>query len=118
MTLQPLVENCIKHGIEPSLRPGIISITAKEEDSCLLIKVKDNGAGMNRDKLGAIRRHMDENIISNQQLGTGLRNVNQRLRLYFGKRSGLSLESAPSEGTCYRIRIEKEAEAYSADTAG
>lgn len=118
MILQPLVENCIKHGIEPSLRPGVISITAKEEDSYLLITVKDNGTGMNEDKLGAIRRHIDENMISNEQLGTGLRNVNQRLRLYFGKHSGLSLDSAPSQGTCYRIRIEKEEEAYSANTAG
>ncbi|MFD1905074.1 sensor histidine kinase [Paenibacillus rhizoplanae] len=86
MILQPLVENCIKHGIEPNLRPGIISITAEEVDSYLLITVKDNGIGMTEERLGAVRRHIEDNIISNEQLGTGLRNVNQRLRLYFWQR--------------------------------
>lgn len=118
MILQPLVENCIKHGIEPSLRPGIITITAKEEASSLLITVKDNGIGMTEERLNMVRRHIDDNIISNERLGTGLRNVNQRLRLYFGKDSGLSLESSLSEGTCYWIRIAKEAEAYAANSAG
>lgn len=118
MILQPLVENCIKHGIEPGLRPGIIKITAKEEASWLLITVKDNGIGMTEDRLSMIRRHIDDNIISNEGLGTGLRNVNQRLRLYFGKDSGLSLESSLPEGTCYWIRIAKEAEAYAANSAG
>lgn len=118
MILQPLVENCIKHGIEPSLRPGIISVAAEEEASYLLITVKDNGIGMTEERLGAVRRHIEDNIISNEQLGTGLRNVNQRLRLYFGKDSGLSVDSVLSEGTCYRIRIEKEGEAHSANSAG
>lgn len=118
MILQPLVENCIKHGIEPGLRPGIIKITAKEEANWLLITVKDNGIGMTEERLNMIRRHIDDHIISNEGLGTGLRNVNQRLRLYFGKDSGLSLESSLSEGTCYWIRIAKEAEAYAANSAG
>lgn len=118
MILQPLVENCIKHGIEPGLRPGIITITAMEEGSSLLITVKDNGIGMTEERLNMVRRHIDDNIISNERLGTGLRNVNQRLRLYFGKESGLSLESSLSEGTCYSIRIAKEAEADAANSAG
>lgn len=118
MILQPLVENCIKHGIEPGLRPGIISVAAEEDDSYLLITVKDNGIGMSEERLGAVRRHIEDHIISNEQLGTGLRNVNQRLRLYFGKDSGLSVDSVLSEGTCYRIRIEKEGEAHAANSAG
>ncbi|AIQ42903.1 hypothetical protein R50912_24820 [Paenibacillus sp. FSL R5-0912] len=118
MILQPLVENCIKHGIEPNLSPGIISITAEEVDSYLLITVKDNGIGMSEDRLGTVRRHIDDNLMNNKMLGTGLRNVNQRLRLYFGKDSGLSVDSALSEGTSYRIRIDKEGEAHSANSAG
>ncbi|MDQ0192506.1 sensor histidine kinase [Paenibacillus wynnii] len=118
MILQPLVENGILHGIEPSLMPGVITITAEEDKTYLLITVKDNGVGMEADRLSAVRRHMDDYIIKNQTLGTGLRNVNQRLRLYFGKRSGLLLESSPSEGTCYRIQIEKVEENHATHSAG
>lgn len=107
MILQPLVENCIKYGIEPSLLPGVITLSAEEDETSFTITVEDNGVGMSEEKLAAVRKHMEDYIIKDSTLGTGLRNVNQRLKLYFGKHSGLSLDSAPSAGTRYRLQIDK-----------
>lgn len=107
MILQPLVENCIKYGIEPSLLPGSITLSAEEDESSFTITVEDNGVGMPEERLFAVRKHMEDYIIKDTTLGTGLRNVNQRLKLYFGKHSGLIVDSTPSKGTRYRLQIEK-----------
>jgi len=107
MILQPLVENCIKYGIEPSLLPGIITLSAEEDETSFSITVEDNGVGMSEERLSEVRRHMEDYIIKDTTLGTGLRNVNQRLKLYFGKHSGLMVNSSPSKGTRYRLQIEK-----------
>ncbi|WP_181438681.1 sensor histidine kinase [Paenibacillus sambharensis] len=118
MILQPLVENCIKHGIEPGMEQGVVTITAEETDNGLQIIVKDNGAGMTEGRLLAVRRHMNDFIHQDETLGTGIRNVNQRIRLYFGKSSGLAVESMPSGGTCYRIHIDNGEDNNAANSAG
>lgn len=108
MILQPLVENCIKHGVEPSLMPGVITLTAEETEEQLLIKVKDNGVGMTKERLFAVQKNIEDDfLIKNEAVGTGLRNVNQRLQLYFGKQSRLLVESHLSRGTVYVIKINK-----------
>jgi two-component system sensor histidine kinase YesM len=107
MILQPLVENCIQHGTEPSLSPAVIDIRAQEDELSFRITVSDNGVGMMEEQLTAVRKHMEEAIVTESLSGTGIRNVHQRLRLYYGKRSGLAIESRPMKGTCYTITIEK-----------
>ncbi|PYE45444.1 histidine kinase [Paenibacillus barcinonensis] len=108
MILQPLVENGVKHGIEPSMASGQITIHAEQNQEDIRIFVQDNGVGMSADRLARIRAHMDEFTRPEEQIGTGIRNVNQRLKLTYGKRSGLSVDSSLYEGTRCIITIHKE----------
>ncbi|WP_338554154.1 histidine kinase [Paenibacillus sp. KS-LC4] len=116
MILQPLVENCIKHGIEPSMLPGLIEIKAEEDAQDIRIYIRDNGVGISEERLAVIANHMEEFMHHPEDaIGTGIRNVNQRLRLYFGKSSGLALQRPPSGGTCYIITIQKREEKHAAN---
>lgn len=111
MILQPLIENCIKHGVEPSLMSGVITLTAEEDVEQLFIKIQDNGVGMTKEKLLAVQKNIEDDfLIKDDAIGTGLRNVNQRLHLYFGKQSRLLVESCLSQGTVYVIKINKMGE--------
>ncbi|MEK3882986.1 histidine kinase [Paenibacillus sp. PL2-23] len=116
MILQPLVENCVKHGIEPGLQPGIVSLRAEPMKHGFQIVISDNGEGMTEERKVAIQRHMEEVIPQDGALGAGIRNVHQRLRLYYGKGSGLIIESTHSKGTSYRIQIQKGDDKYAADS--
>ncbi|WP_169834323.1 sensor histidine kinase [Paenibacillus donghaensis] len=120
MILQPLVENCIKHGIETAVGPGKISIEGEEDEQQFRIVIRDNGAGMSEERLASVRKHIDGLTATEGLSGTGTRNVNQRLRLFFGKRSGLAIESTLSEGTAYLLTIqnEKEENPYAAAIIG
>lgn len=98
--LQPIVENAIEHGIERVIgRRGLIKVTAKEEGERILLAVSDNGPGMDAEKA--------EQIIDKESSGYGLKNVNQRLKLFFGQEGGLTVESKPNEGTTITVRIPK-----------
>lgn len=114
MILQPLVENCIQHGIEPSLHAGHITITIEEDEHALRLIIRDNGVGMSDEKLASVNQHMEQFLTSENRVGTGLRNVHQRLKLYFGKRSGLSIRSQLSDGTSYIITIQKQEDNHAA----
>ncbi|MGO4346690.1 sensor histidine kinase [Paenibacillus sp. MCAF9] len=114
MILQPLVENCIQHGIEPSLHPGHIKISAEEDEQSLRIVIQDSGVGIAEDRLALVNQHIEERIFSENKVGTGMRNVHQRLKLYFGERSGLTIQSKLAEGTCYIITIQKKEDNYAA----
>ncbi|AZK45294.1 sensor histidine kinase [Paenibacillus lentus] len=114
MILQPLVENCVQHGIENSLGPGHIEIRARNDETSIQISIKDNGAGMSADKLSLIRQRMEESKELEDISGIGIRNVYQRLKLYFGPQAGLSITSSLSEGTCYTLTIQKQEEDYAA----
>ncbi|NMO97603.1 sensor histidine kinase [Paenibacillus lemnae] len=118
MILQPLVENCVKHGIEPGIQPGIVSIRAEHTQTGFQIMIADNGVGMSEEKQLEVQRHMDDVVPKEGMNGTGVRNVHQRLRLYYGNNSGLLIESVPSKGTCYRIHIEKGEMVHAANPAG
>lgn len=108
MILQPLVENCVQHGIEPALEPGRIEIRAGLYGDLLQITIEDNGVGIESDRLNLITGHMEEFTISEKRIGVGVRNVNQRLKLYCGNRSGLSVESERGIGTKYTITMEQQ----------
>jgi two-component system sensor histidine kinase YesM len=109
--LQPLVENAIEHGIEPVESGGSILITARlagdeacgEEGSVarrLLLEVRDDGAGMQPDRVGEVLR---ENRSRSGRIG--LWNVLQRVRATEGDRSAVDIESRPGEGTAVQITI-------------
>ncbi len=102
LTLQPLVENAIYHGIKPACRPGRVTVEVKESEQALEIRVADDGVGCSREDFAAAvsdRKGDDESY--------GLYNVAMRLRLLFGERCAFGLEDVP-QGTSVLIRITEQ----------
>jgi two-component system sensor histidine kinase YesM len=100
LTLQPLVENAIYHGIKERRGPGAIRIEGIERDGMLVLRVSDNGVGMSAEKLAEVRSQLITPLgESSQKGGYGVSNVNERIQLSFGSRFGLRFESAPGQGT-------------------
>ena len=100
LTLQPLVENAIYHGIKERRGPGVIHIDGLERDGMLVFRVSDNGVGMSAEKLADVRAQLIKPPgESSQKGGYGVSNVNERIQLSFGTRYGLRFESAPGQGT-------------------
>lgn len=104
LMLQPLVENAIYHGMEFMDGDGEIFISAWKEGEDLYLKVSDNGLGMTEEQVARLfsdTPHTD----SSRGSGIGVKNVNERIRLYFGSEYGLSIESEPDEGTVVTIHL-------------
>ena len=102
ITLQPLIENAIYHGIEPLVDDGEIVISTETDGEDILMRVRDNGVGMTAEQVKSIlsKERSDSS-------GIGVRNVNDRIRIWFGEKYGLSVESEPDEGTTITVRIPK-----------
>lgn len=111
MTLQPLIENALYHGIKNKRGKGLIVIGGYVEDSAVILTVTDNGIGISSDRLDLLKHQLEEPIQSQEEDppegGFGLQNVHQRLRLYFGSEYGLQLESIAGTGTTIFVRIPK-----------
>lgn len=105
LILQPIVENALYHGIK-ECGGGMILINAEQKENFLEISVLDDGVGIEAEKLEEIKKvinieFQDEDITR----FFGMRNVNQRLKLYYGDEYGLQIESAEGEFTVVKIRI-------------
>lgn len=106
LSLQPLIENAIKHGINPKRQNGDIWITIEDAAPFIRIEVKDNGAGVNREKQKMIQQRLND-IEATQDEHIGLQNVNQRLKLIFGETYGLTIESIEGQETILSFTIPK-----------
>lgn len=107
LTLQPLVENAIFHGIEPTGENGTITVTGREEGGDLVLCVTDDGAGIPPDVLPTLLS--EERPRSHASLnGIGVCNVHKRLQMLYGDAYGLTIESEPGVGTCVTVRVPKE----------
>ena len=94
--LQPVVENSIYHGIKPLDGPGYVTVTVKEMGERLIFTVADNGVGFNPEKPQTGKRKGKGSV--------GLKNVDERLKLYYGPDYGLQIDSSPGKGcTVYLI---------------
>ena len=91
LILQPLVENAIIHGIQPSEHNEIITISARETGDNIVLVVYNTGKQINPERLDQINAMLDRGEEMNG--GLGLRNVNERIKLYLGKQYGLTLKS-------------------------
>ncbi|MFC5406104.1 sensor histidine kinase [Cohnella soli] len=114
--LQPIIENALQHGIDELYGEGQIDIGAKAEEDRLLIIISDNGIGMSDDELAKVRQRLAMDTESlpavsyaeapkKRSSGVGLMNVYQRLRIYYGDRAGLSIDSEEFKGTTVAIII-------------
>ncbi|MCI8810230.1 MAG: sensor histidine kinase [Oscillibacter sp.] len=106
LTLQPLVENALYHGIKLKRGKGCISITSQVEGADVLIQITDDGAGMSEQRLAELNQAME----TGKRVGFGLVTVHERLRLLFGAPYGLTLKSHQGEGTTVTVRIPRPAE--------
>ncbi|WP_099466955.1 sensor histidine kinase [Konateibacter massiliensis] len=113
MTLQPIVENAIFHGIEGKIGEGAIDIHIVTTQERLIITVADDGIGMNEESLEAIQQKLEQSPIvmsydkKKGSNGIAVGNVNNRLKLLFGKEYGLQISSTWLVGTEVEITIPK-----------
>ena len=104
LTLQPLVENAIYHGIKERRGHGCIKVEAARRDGMLVLRVADDGVGMSAETLASVRALLaSPPAEKGQKLGYGISNVNERIQLSFGKKYGLSFDSSPDLGTTVEI---------------
>ena len=104
LMLQPLVENAIYHGMEFMDGDGEILVRAYLENGDLWFSVSDNGLGMTKEQT-AILLTDSSHVPSKKGSGIGVKNVNERIRLYFGEAYGLLIQSEPDEGTTVVIHL-------------
>lgn len=102
--LQPIVENAIYHGIKKMTGKGLIRIDVIEDSGKILFVVTDNGVGMEPEKCSQILDGSYRNQESDGS-GVGIRNVNERIKLYFGNEYGIKIESEPGKGTKVYVQI-------------
>lgn len=100
ITLQPILENAIAHGLDLMVEPGHIDVEVCRDGKDILFRVRDDGVGMDEEQV----RHILHSE-PGDRTGIGIKNVNDRLRIYFGEGYGLRIESEPDEGTCVEIRM-------------
>ncbi|MDW2799039.1 sensor histidine kinase [Clostridium boliviensis] len=104
LILQPLVENAIYHGMEFMDGDGEIHLSVEQRGDDLIIQVSDNGLGMTEKQVQSL--FSDEvHVTSTKGSGIGVKNVNERIKLYFGERYGLTIDSEPDEGTTITILL-------------
>lgn len=109
LTLQPLVENALYHGIKNKRGMGHISVMGKEEEDRLVFCVRDDGIGMTGERLAHVRAMIyGEQLDASDPSGFGLFNVNQRMQLNYGPSYGLEIDSIYGEGTTVKVVIPKQ----------
>ena len=100
LTIQPLVENAIEHGIDLlEDRKGVIKITGRMDEERIYLYVEDNGVGIEPELLSS--------ILEFKTRGYGVRNVNERIKLFYGEEYKLQIESSEGQGTRSTITIPK-----------
>lgn len=101
IVLQPLVENAIYHGIKESERPGKITITVSKRDTFIDICIEDNGVGIK------------DNTTSTKELGgVGIKNIQERLTLFFGEAFSMEIESEPNAYTKVYLHLPLKEEGH------
>ncbi|WP_426448870.1 cache domain-containing sensor histidine kinase [Paenibacillus sp. S-38] len=110
IVLQPIVENAIYHGIKERRGPGHIAVEAEERWGLLLLRVRDDGAGMDAEKLRELQERLAASPASDDEQGEprepvsyGMMNVQARIQLAFGSSYGLTIESEAGRGTTVTI---------------
>lgn len=105
LTLQPLVENSIYHGIRiKEGLTGTVEIEVCETEEAVLLTVKDNGGGMEPERIDYINQNISE---MDRDVGYGITNINKRIELMCGEQYGLRFRQNEGEGICVEIRLPK-----------
>lgn len=108
LTLQPLVENALYHGIKNKRGKGKIQIRGYGDGADIVFEVSDNGIGMTEEELCSLKKKIKQKSTGIEKNGFGLINVEERIRMNYGYRYGLEFESKKGEGTKVTVRIPKK----------
>jgi len=101
MLLQPIIENAVYHGIVPHIQDGEIIISSRLGEEGVIFSITDNGVGMSKTML----EELNERLEKSDSNRVGLENVYKRLKLYFGDKARLNIESLQQKGTTVTIVI-------------
>lgn len=104
LIIQPIVENAIFHGIEAKEEPGLIVVESTIMDEALLITVSDDGIGMNEQELRQLYERFDNREYQNGK-SIGIMNVQNRIKINFGEKYGLTVESETGIGTSVTMKL-------------
>ncbi|MCM0647840.1 histidine kinase [Clostridium swellfunianum] len=104
ITLQPIVENAIYHGIKPTNKKCTLTIKSYTSDNMVLIEINDDGTGIEEEKCSAINNELQTEYIKEEN-HIGIKNVNQRIKLSFGENYGIEIKSRVNNGTSIIIAI-------------
>ena len=104
ITIQPLVENALYHGIKNKRGKGKISITGEKNPDCVSISISDNGQGITEERLQVVLNNIN-NRSESEKTTYGLYNVNERIRLDFGEEYGINIDSEYGKGTKVSIKL-------------
>jgi two-component system, sensor histidine kinase YesM len=108
LSLQPLIENAIYHGVKQKRGQGKITIRGYQVRDTIHLEVNDNGNGIEPQKLKDILLEIEASYQEKKRyLGIGLQSVNERIKIHFGNEYGLTIASEPSNGTVVSITIPK-----------
>lgn len=105
LLIQPIVENAIKHGLEFQSQKGLIIIKVYEKEEEIIIQIIDNGKGMSEREVKHLLNRADTSSL--KKPGIGLNNVNERIKMFYGAKYGITVESKLGEGTCVNINVPK-----------
>ena len=105
-TLQPIVENAVRHGFGNIIRNGsFVSITVMNEEQSIIIRVADNGSGIDEETLKELLERLDSTDMETPNTHIGIINVHQRIRLLYGIEYGITVISQKNKGTIVTIKI-------------
>lgn len=104
LTLQPVVENALYHGIKYKRAKGYIHVNGQMDGELIRLTVRDNGAGMEEEELEELRKEIGRPCKETER-GFGLANVNERIHMYFGKQYGITIRSVRDKGTIVEITL-------------
>ena len=101
-SLEPLIENAVKYGIEPMDDSGVLKIKGFTDDENIVFKISDNGAGFDSEVYSELQsrlENMDNTLQSGKGCGIGILNIHKRMRLYYGNEYGLHIDTGKNGTT-------------------
>ncbi|MBN2220998.1 MAG: sensor histidine kinase [Vallitaleaceae bacterium] len=107
LLLQPIVENAILHGLRETVKDGEISIEVMRKEEQVHIRIKDNGCGMEKGRLLALRAYINDKR-DKESHSMGLQNITQRIKLYYGENYGMSIDSEEDKGSIFTLILPYE----------
>ncbi len=102
--LQPIVENAILHGLANLPEEGVLEISTRMEEECLVIGIEDSGVGMSLEKMEELRKYIDAaQAFDEKKHSIGVRNVHQRIKMACGEQFGIRISGALHQGSCFEL---------------